>query len=171
MSPLRFTRLAGAPALSVQRLLPDHAAVLAQIHASSFAHGWDEEAMAAMLLEDMVQADGLFPVGKAGLSASPVGFVLSRCVLDEAEILTIALGKRWRGGGASGALLMRHLQCLVVRGVKKIFLEVEQSNEPALRLYKRFGFIRIGERKGYYAMADGSRATAILMSRDIEPED
>lgn len=170
MSPLKWTRLAGAPTLAVQRLLPDHAVALAQIHASSFAHGWDEETIAAMVLDGMVQADGLFPAGRGDSLTAPVGFVLSRCVLDEAEILTVAVERRWRGRGASGLLLKRHLQYLAARSVRSVYLEVEQGNEPALRLYARFGFIRTGERKGYYAKADGSRATAILMSREIEPE-
>jgi len=150
--------------LVAQRLQPACAAVLAHIHAASFAHGWDEEAMAAMILDDMIQSDGLFASGQP---VAPVAFVLSRCVLDEAEILTIAVSDRWRGRRASLRLLQHHLQCLAARGVRTVHLEVEEGNAPALRLYDRFGFIRTGERKGYYARADGSRATAVLMSREL----
>ncbi|MFD2676538.1 GNAT family N-acetyltransferase [Camelimonas lactis] len=150
--------------LVTQRLQPACAAVLAHIHAASFAHGWDEEAMAAMILDDMIQSDGLFASGQP---VAPVAFVLSRCVLDEAEILTIAVSDRWRGRRASLRLLQHHLQCLAARGVRTVHLEVEEGNAPALHLYDRFGFIRTGERKGYYARADGSRATAVLMSREL----
>jgi len=151
--------------LTAQRLQPACAAALAYIHAASFAHGWDEEAMAAMILDDMIQGDGLFVAGQPG--NAPVAFVLSRCVLDEAEILTIAVAGRWRGRRASLRLLQHHLQCLAARGVRTVHLEVEESNTPALRLYSGFGFVRTGERKGYYAKADGSRATAVLMTREL----
>lgn len=164
MSALRWA-WGGGEDLTVQRLTAAHAEVLALIHAASFAHGWDAEAMAAMVLDDMVRGDGIFLTGQAG--ASPVAFVLTRCVLDEAEILTIAVSGRWRGRRLSQRLLQHHLQCLTVRGVKTVHLEVEEGNLPALRLYERFGFVRTGERKGYYAKADGSRATAVLMSRDL----
>jgi len=163
MSVLRWPR-GSSDALAAQRLQPACAATLARIHAASFAHGWDEEAMAAMLLDDMIQGDGLFAPGQPD---APVAFVLSRCVLDEAEILTIAVSGRWRGRRASLRLLQHHLQCLAARGVRTVHLEVEEGNAPALRLYDRFGFIRTGERKGYYARADGSRATAVLMSREL----
>lgn len=164
MSVLRWP-WGGGENLMALRLQPAHAAALAHIHAASFAHGWDEEAMAAMILDDMIQSDGLFAAGQPG--GAPVAFVLSRCVLDEAEILTIAVADRWRGRRASLRLLQHHLQCLAARGVKTVHLEVEEGNVPALRLYDRFGFIRTGERKRYYARADGSRATAALMSRDL----
>lgn len=153
----------GGEDVTIRRLLVAHAEALAQIHAASFAHGWDAEAMAAMVLDDMVRGDGMFPVGQAG--DAPVAIVLSRCVLDEAEILTIAVSGRWRGRRLSQRLLQHHLQCLTARGVKTVHLEVEEGNVPALRLYERFGFVRTGERKGYYARTDGSRATAVLMSR------
>ncbi|MFC0284499.1 GNAT family N-acetyltransferase [Camelimonas abortus] len=134
---------------------------MAAIHAASFARGWDEDTMAAMMRDDMVQADGLFP---PGASDSPAGFALSRCVLDEAEVLTIALAPRWRGRGLSAPLLAAHLQGLRRRGVRTVHLEVEEGNAPARRLYERFGFETVGERKGYYAGPAGERLNAILMS-------
>lgn len=165
MSSVRWPWSVGSVS-GVLRLLPVHAAVVAQIHGRSFAHGWDEDVIGTMLLDDMIQADGLFH-GAQNSPQNPVGFALSRCVLDEAEILTIAVAERWRGRGASAPLLQHHIQRLAVRGIKTIHLEVEEGNKPALRLYERFGFVQQGERKGYYARADGTRATALLMSCEI----
>ena len=47
------------------------------------------------------------------------------------------------------------------------FLEVAKDNAPALALYERFGFAKVGERSGYYRRADGTRATAIVMRKAL----
>jgi ribosomal-protein-alanine N-acetyltransferase len=64
-------------------------------------------------------------------------------------------------------LLDRHLHNLERRGIARLFLEVESGNKPALALYRRFGFVQVGERPGYYARPDGSRALALIMRRDL----
>jgi ribosomal-protein-alanine N-acetyltransferase len=46
-----------------------------------------------------------------------------------------------------------------------MFLEVAEDNAPALTLYERFGFVKVGERAGYYRRADGTRATALVMRK------
>ncbi len=51
-------------------------------------------------------------------------------------------------------------------GVRRLFLEVEAENAPALKLYERAGFVPIGRRKGYYRTAAGT-ADAITMRRDL----
>jgi ribosomal-protein-alanine N-acetyltransferase len=48
-----------------------------------------------------------------------------------------------------------------------MFLEVAKDNAPALALYGRFGFVKVGERAGYYRRADGARATAVVMRKSL----
>lgn len=146
-------------------LRPENAPGLSDIHCGSFAHGWDEPTIAAMLLDPMIESAGVFPAN--AVNAAPIGFVLSRCVLDEAEILTIAIDSRQRGRGLSIPLLQHHLTRLAGRQVQTVHLEVEDGNSPAISLYNRFGFERTGERKGYYRKANGDRATALLMTLDL----
>ena len=104
--------------------------------------------------------DGVF----LGSATKPEGFVLSRIVLDEAEILTVAIAPEARGKGYSIPLLERHLDELSRRAVRNVYLEVEEGNYPALALYRRFGFEETGRREGYYQKADGTRVAALTMT-------
>ena len=113
----------------------------------------------------VVDAQGaVMPDGPA--AAAPAGFVLTRHVLDEEELLLIAVvpGARRRGVGAA---LIEHLfSAARRRGVAKIFLEMRRGN-PAVQLYHKFGFEPIGERRNYYRMANGERIDAITFARAI----
>jgi ribosomal-protein-alanine N-acetyltransferase len=53
-----------------------------------------------------------------------------------------------------------------MRGAEEIFLEVDEGNLAALRLYEKLGFAKVGERKAYYEQA-GRRSTALVMRRDL----
>ncbi|MFV0279637.1 MAG: GNAT family N-acetyltransferase [Rhodoblastus sp.] len=104
-----------------------------------------------------VVADGIGPT--PGFS----GFVLSRRAADEAEILTIAVAPGARGAGLATALLGNHLSRLARLGVSNLFLEVDESNRPALALYRRYGFEQVGRRPAYYAKPDGARTNALIL--------
>jgi ribosomal-protein-alanine N-acetyltransferase len=147
----------------VASLSSRHAARLAEIHGEAFTRPWDAMEFERSLSERNVHADGLF----LGRRPEPAGFILSRRAADEAEILSVALAAGARGRGHSGALLDRHLQTLAQAGVRSVFLEVEDGNRPALALYRRRGFREIGRRQGYYARPDGTRTSAITMSRRL----
>lgn len=114
----------------------------------------------------VVDADGsVIPIGP-GPAPAPVGFVLSRHVLDEEELLLIAVapGARLRGVGAA---LMEHLFAAArARGTSQIFLEMRRGN-PAIHLYNKLGFEPIGERRNYYRAANGERIDAITFARSI----
>ncbi|MDB5560086.1 MAG: ribosomal-protein-alanine acetyltransferase [Enterovirga sp.] len=137
-----------------------HASRLAEIHASAFARPWSADEFASFLLDPSVRVDGLF----TGREPQPIGFVLSRKTLDEAEILSVALARAARGRGDARLLMADHLQALAHAGVLVVHLEVEEGNAPALALYRRLGFIQSGHRPGYYARPDGTRASAISMT-------
>jgi [ribosomal protein S18]-alanine N-acetyltransferase len=136
----------------------EHAARLAAIHESAFAGAWDVLEFERLLADRAVVADGVF-LG----SSEPSGFVVSRIVVDEAEILTVAMTPEARGRGYSKPLLAAHLDALAHRGVLVVHLEVEEGNGPALALYRRLGFREVGRREGYYQKPDGSRAAALTM--------
>lgn len=114
----------------------------------------------------VVDANGARIPDGSGSSAVPAGFVLTRHVLDEEELLLIAVvpGARRRGIGAA---LIEHMETTArARGISRIFLEMRRDN-PAIHLYRKFGFEPIGERRNYYRMANGERIDAITFARKI----
>ncbi len=79
-----------------------------------------------------------------------VGFVVGRIVLDEAEIFTLAVSPEWRRKRIARKLIKDLLNEFTKRKVNLVFLEVVTTNQEALRLYKSFGFYKVGTRKAYY---------------------
>ncbi|MDX3969511.1 MAG: ribosomal protein S18-alanine N-acetyltransferase [Bradyrhizobium sp.] len=137
------------------------AARLAQLHGASFARGWGEGEFESMISERNTL------VHRLRLGHKTIGFAVSRIGADEAEILSIAVDGAYRGRGLSRTLLMTHLGHLAGRGVRTIFLEVEENNQPARRLYERAGFVVVGRRDRYYKQPNGEQLNALLMRRDL----
>ena len=151
------------PAPHVEPVGTDAAARLAAIHASAFPRPWSTLDFERLLGERAILADGLF----LGRTPKPSGFVLSRIVLDEAEIITVAIAPEARGKGHARPLLSHHLDQLSRRGVARVHLEVEEGNAPAIALYRRLHFQDIGRREGYYQKDDGTKAAALTMALDL----
>ena len=134
---------------------------LAQLHCASFHRGWGEGEFESMLTERNTM------VHRLGIGRKTIGFAVSRMAADEAEILSIAVAESHRGRGLSRDLLLTHLGHLAGRGVRTVFLEVEENNQPARRLYDRAGFSVAGRRERYYKQASGEQLNAVLMRRDL----
>jgi ribosomal-protein-alanine N-acetyltransferase len=134
---------------------------LAKLHAASFHRGWGEGEFEQMLREQNTL------VHRLRLGGRIVGFAVSRIAADEAEILSIAVSPKHRGRGLSRDLFLTHLGHLAGRGVRTVFLEVEENNQPARRLYNRTGFTVAGRRERYYKEADGVELNALVMRRDL----
>lgn len=113
----------------------------------------------------VVDADGAVLPDGAGTGV-PAGFVLTRHVLDEEELLLIAVAPGVRRRGVGTALITHLFDAARVRGIARIFLEMRRGN-PAIQLYHRFAFEPIGERRNYYRMANGERIDAITFARSI----
>jgi ribosomal-protein-alanine N-acetyltransferase len=137
------------------------APALAQIHGASFHRGWGESEFDSMLTERNTL------VHRLRMGRKVVGFAVSRLAADEAEILSIAVAESHRGRGLSHTLLLTHLGHLAGRGVRTVFLEVEENNQPARRLYERAGFTVVGRRERYYRHSGGEPLNALLMRRDL----
>ncbi|HLH11397.1 MAG TPA: GNAT family N-acetyltransferase [Methylovirgula sp.] len=158
--------LFGRPA-SIRRIGPEYGGACAKIHARSFAHPWGAGEFESLLAARNVVGHGAF-IRLLWGGRVLAGFVLSRLAADSAEILTIAVVPRARGKGLGGALLATHLAQLAASGAKSLFLEVEAENRAALALYRRFDFYEVGARKAYYRTADGNRAGALILRRDLD---
>ena len=134
---------------------------LAELHGASFHRGWGEAEFEGMLRERNTL------VHRLRMGRKVIGFAVSRMAADEAEILSIAVASSHRGRGLSRNLLLTHLGHLAGRGVRTIFLEVEENNQPARRLYDRTGFAVVGRRERYYREPSGEQLNAVLMRRDL----
>ena len=80
----------------------------------------------------------------------PVGLLAARRADDEAEILNIAVRRDFRRKGVASALLLAALSEFHRSATARVFLELRESNLPALTLYNRHGFLPSGRRKAYY---------------------
>lgn len=137
------------------------AAAIAALHAASFRRGWSEQEVEGLLTDRYVIAH------RAMAGARMAGFIISRLVVDEAEILSVAVAAARRGRGLARALLTLHLRRLAGLGARAVFLEVDEHNTAAIRLYYRAGFREISRRPNYYPMADGKTAAALVLRRDL----
>lgn len=95
------------------------------------------------------------------------GFSLTRRVIDEAELMLVAVLPSERGHGRGRRLVEGAMQKARQRGAHKMFLEVRDSNSAALGLYESLGFSEAGRRQNYYNGAMGERFDAITMRRDL----
>ena len=91
-----------------------------------------------------------------------VGFCILQPVLDEANLLLMAVHPSQQGKGMGYQLLEASLAMLKNDPVQ-VFLEVRESNIAAIKLYEKSDFHQIDMRKNYYPQADGSREHAIIM--------
>ena len=89
---------------------------------------------------------------------SVIGFLAFEQVLDEGSIAELAVHPAYRRQGIARELIRSVLD----NSIKEIFLEVRESNTPAIALYESLGFERIGTRKGYY---DAPKENALVMRK------
>jgi [ribosomal protein S18]-alanine N-acetyltransferase len=78
------------------------------------------------------------------------GFISGRRILEEGEILNLAVQPRTRRNGVAKALLEALLEEFRREEVLQVFLEVRESNEAAIAFYLKSGFQQAGKRPGYY---------------------
>jgi ribosomal-protein-alanine N-acetyltransferase len=136
-------------------------AAIAPLHAASFRRGWSEQEVEGLLLDRHVIAH------RAMRGSALAGFIMSRLVEDEAEILSVAVADRQRGRGLARRLLDLHLRRLAGLGARTVFLEVGEHNKPAIRLYDRAGFHEVARRPNYYPAAGAKAAAALVLRRDL----
>jgi ribosomal-protein-alanine N-acetyltransferase len=154
-----FTSLFARAEPALSEAGPRDAAAIARLHGASFHRGWSDGEIETMLRDRAVLAH------RATSGRRLSGFILSRLVTGEAEILSVAVAAARRGKGLARRLLDLHLRRLAGLGARTVFLEVDEGNAPALRLYRRAGFRQVGRREGYYQDAHG--AAALILRRDL----
>jgi ribosomal-protein-alanine N-acetyltransferase len=93
------------------------------------------------------------------------GLVAFRTMADEAEILNLAVDSTRRRRGIGSRLMKDALAACKAAGVRKIFLEVRDSNQGAQKFYLRMGFTAVGRRREYYSRP---LEDALVLARTVE---
>ena len=92
------------------------------------------------------------------------GLLVACTVAEEAELLNIAVLPEQRRLGLGTELLAEALRRLAAAGARKIWLEVRESNQPALVFYRQHGFTVLGRRRAYYR---APMEDALLLGREL----
>ena len=138
--------------------LPQVMRVMETAFERRFGEGWT-----------IAQCAGLLPMSGVWLTTARlddefVGFSLSRVIVDEAELLLLAVDPSRRRRGVGKSLLLHFLESARQRGAVRVHLEVRDGN-GAVELYQQSGFKLSGRRRGYYTGEDGDVYDALSLSR------
>lgn len=93
-----------------------------------------------------------------------LGYFVAMKGVDEVHLLNITVVPQFQSQGWGRIMLDAVAVWSRGQGAQWLWLEVRVSNERAQRIYERQGYRRVGERKGYYPAADGTREDALVMS-------
>ncbi|MBI1275408.1 ribosomal-protein-alanine N-acetyltransferase [bacterium] len=136
---------------------PEDSPLLAELHEASFDTSWKADEFTRML----AQPGMLGYVHIEGEQA--LGMAFAHAVLDQADIITIAVHPSMRGQGMGRALMETLEKGLAAMGVHHVFLEVRASNRIAISLYESLGYLHQARRPKYYdGIEDG-----LLMKKSL----
>ncbi|RNC68775.1 MAG: ribosomal-protein-alanine N-acetyltransferase [Desulfuromonadales bacterium] len=147
------------PAVAIRPMTENDLDPVMAIELDSFSRPWTRDHFTAEL-----DSSRSFPFVACTNDGAIAGYICPTLVLDEGEILDVAVRRDCRGAGIGVKLVARAIAYLAERGATVVLLEVRVSNESAISLYRRFGFKESGRRKGYYENGED----AILMYYTID---
>lgn len=127
---------------------------------ASYSHPWSQG-----IFQDCLRTD--YHCWVLERAKQVVGHGILQVAVGEAHILNLCIHPDHQGTGLGRALLRRLLSEATQRNADTAFLEVRESNRPAIRLYEALGFNEIGRRRHYYPAARG-REDAIMMARALQ---
>lgn len=116
-----------------------------EIEKESFSIPWSYEALKKEVEENLL---ALYIV--AEIDEKVVGYLGMWKIMDEAHITNIAVKKDYRGQGIGDYLMMAIIDYCEKHNIPNITLKVRKSNQVAINLYKKHGFVDCGIRPKYY---------------------
>jgi [ribosomal protein S18]-alanine N-acetyltransferase len=134
----------GEPPVVVRPMRPPDLEHVARVERASFPTSWHTQAYAT----ELTNPAALYLVATVGETV--VGFSGQWVIMDEAHITTIAVSPEWRGRRIGERILSEMLGQAIRRGATRATLEVRATNDPARRLYEKYGFVDVAVRKAYY---------------------
>lgn len=116
---------------------------IACLETQSFSDAWSKSMISACL------SNQLYDVRVLDDGDDILGYYVTLTV-DECELLRICIKQDERGKGLANILMQDLLDSIKAKEKSRILLEVRHTNEQAIGLYKKFGFLEFGVRKNYY---------------------
>ena len=105
----------------------------------------------------------------AKVDGEVVGYGGLMLVQDDGHITTLAVDPAWHRHGIGSRVLLALGTAAVERGARNLTLEVRITNRPAQELYRRFGFVPAGIRKGYYV--ETNEDALVMWANDVDGEE
>ncbi len=138
---------------------PEHVAQVAQLEKLCFSDPWNEASVASELTNKLslwlvAEEDGVV-----------AGYIGSQTVIDETDMMNIAVHPDYRRQGIATWLIEALICALKEKGSRCLTLEVRQSNLAAIALYESMGFAQVGLRKNYYFHP---KENAIILRKEWE---
>lgn len=136
-----------------------HVAQIAQLETLCFSDPWSEKSVASELNNPL----SLWLTALEGDRVA--GYIGSQTVMDETDMMNVAVHPDFRRKGIAQALINKLVEQLKARGSRCLTLEVRASNTPAITLYEQLGFSEIGRRRNYYR---NPREDALILRKEWE---
>ena len=142
--------------IEIVRMNECHVSAVAELEKQNFSLPWDEASVRSELTNQLA----LWLV--AVEDGQVVGYVGSQTVMQEADMMNIAVADSHRRRGIARALVEELIRLL---DAYQLTLEVRASNVPAIALYESMGFQQVGLRKNYYKMP---KEDALILRKEWE---
>ena len=145
--------------MRIENMTASHVPEIAALEKLCFSDPWSENSIASEL-------DNPLSCWLVALEGETVtGYVGSQTVLDETDMMNIAVHPDFRRQGVARALIEALTVQLKKRGSRALMLEVRASNAPARTLYETLGFSQVGKRRNYY---HNPKEDALILRKEWE---
>ena len=142
--------------MKIESMTAAHLDGVLAIENECFSHPWSRRSLESELENETSRFLAAVENGKV------IGYIGMSAVLDEGYMFNVAVDSQFRKKGVGSALVRELVTYCQKHNFAFLTLEVRESNAPAIALYSRFGFVRVGERKSYYSDPDEN---ALLMTK------
>ena len=145
--------------MMIETMNSSHVKQIAELEKICFSDPWSERSIASELDNKLA----FWLVAVEGESVA--GYIGSQTVMDETDMMNVAVHPDFRRKGIAEALVNALVDHLIKIGSHCLTLEVRASNAPAIALYEKLGFSEIGRRKNYYR---NPREDALILRKEWE---
>ena len=143
----------------IVRMNESHVKAVAELERLCFSDPWSENSVASELKNKLA----LWMVAEE--DGFVAGYIGSQTCGDESDVMNVAVHPDFRRHGIAETLVSALVEELKAIESRCLTLEVRVSNDPAIGLYEKLGFIEVGRRKNYYR---NPREDALIMRKEWE---